>query len=243
MTMVNMPPNLREKMELVCDESEAEAHQKNGRRVLVLPPGVQGRLSRVRQWILDNVQDSKVVLLDDDLKFYCRRDDDATKLRAPKDGELEQMFDAIDLMLNNFQMVGVASREGANRNTEALLHNTRIMRLMAFDFDFLRAKKLKFDRLTCMSDFDMTLQILRNGGENVILNSWAHNQDGSNASGGCSEYRTLDVLADSAYGLEVLHPDFVNVVEKETKAAWGGGARTDVRIAWKKAYEEGRSKR
>ena len=37
--------------------------------------------------------------------------------------------------------------------------------------------------------------------------------------------------------LAALHPDFVKVVEKYTKTSWGGGIRTDVRIAWKKAYE------
>ena len=40
-----------------------------------------------------------------------------------------------------------------------------------------------------------------------------------------------------AHELEVLHPDYVTVVDKTTKTSWGGGTRTDVRIAWKKAYE------
>jgi hypothetical protein len=91
-----------------------------------------------------------------------------------------------------------------------------------------------------MEDFDVTLQLLRKGHRNAVLNQWAQDQGTSNAPGGCSTYRTPEVQAAGAYGLQKLHPDFVTVVDKETKQAWGGGVRKDVRIAWKKALESSR---
>lgn len=49
--------------------------------------------------------------------------------------------------------------------------------------------------------------------------------------------------AAAAHQLHSLHPDFVKVVKKTTKGAWGGGERTDVTVAWKKAYESSQPKR
>jgi hypothetical protein len=92
-----------------------------------------------------------------------------------------------------------------------------------------------------MEDFDVTLQLLRLGYANIVLAQWVHNQRGSGASGGCSTYRTMDMQAKAAKGLAKLHAPFVNVVYKQTSHAWGGQARQDVVIAWKKAYYTQRS--
>ena len=85
----------------------------------------------------------------------------------------------------------------------------------------------------------MLLQSLTRGFSNVVLNDYCQNQGGSNTSGGCSTYRTPEVHADACYHLEELFPKFVTVVDKTTKAAWGGGTRKDVRVQWKKALEHG----
>ena len=94
---------------------------------------------------------------------------------------------------------------------------------------------ITFGRLEVMEDFDVALRLLRAGHDNVILNNWANNQAGSGKEGGCSHFRTPELHAACASKLASLHPGFVKVVQKTTKGAWGGGTRTDVNIAWKKA--------
>jgi hypothetical protein len=169
-----------------------------------------------------------------------RREDDRKLLRQPKEGEVEAMFEAIERELDDHPLVGVASREGANRNTEKRIFNTRILRVLAYRTDTMRQHGIRFDRVPVMEDFDVALQLLGNGYQNVVLNDWAHNQEGSGLKGGCSTYRTMEMQAQAAHELARLHPGVVRVVQKSTKTAWGGGTRTDVIVAWKQAYARSR---
>jgi len=49
----------------------------------------------------------------------------------------------------------------------------------------------------------------------------------------------MEVQSQGAERLKELHPDVVEVVEKETKTAWGGATRKDVKVQWKKAFKTG----
>lgn len=209
----------------------------------VLPEHIAD-LTSTRDWLIHERQGSnKVVFLDDDLNFAVRRFDDPGKFRGlQKPTDLVKMFARIEAGLDKYPMVGVGAREGGNRITDPFLFNTRIMRVLAFDRTYLRECAITFAPLKVMEDFHVNLQILRSGAETMVCNSWVSNQaGGSDAPGGCSVYRTSGVQTASAHLLQSLHPDFVTVVEKTTKGAWGGGTRTDVRIQWKKAYESSKS--
>jgi len=224
---------------LVVQAHEADDYRLNwGEHVsiVVLPEHIR-TVAPTRQHILQNVVVGPYFcMVDDDLEFFARRIDDKTKLRPLEQGELVKLFADIAYHLNVYAHVGIAAREGANRNTEYLLDNTRIMRVLAYDADVLKYKSIRFDRLDVMEDFDVALQLLEAGYSNVVVNSWAQNQAGSNAAGGCSSWRTPELHAANAHRLAELHPKVVKVVQKETKTAWGGGTRTDVRIQWKRAY-------
>lgn len=206
--------------------------------LIVLPPSVR-TIAATRQWLLDNLADTRVLMLDDDLTFYRRRDDDPTRLRAPTTDELHEMFQLMEDMLDQYAHAGVAAREGANRNVVRFVQNTRIMRVLGYRFDVLRREGIRFDRLSFMEDFDVALQLLRKGYDNCLINWYAQNQRSSNAPGGCSTYRTIEAHNYAAEGLAALHPEFVKAVKKQTKTAWGGQERTDVIIQWKAARQSG----
>ena len=217
-------------------EASEYLHLRDGITKHVLPDNIR-TIAPTRQWIIENVGDDRaVVMLDDDLVFYRRRDDDRTKLRDISPGELQWLFtEEMPGALSRYAHVGLASREGANRNTESRIFNTRIMRVLGYRRDILQAMDIRFDEMEVMEDFNVALRLLRLGHDNVVLNDYAHNQSGSGAQGGCSHFRTPELHARNAHRLAELHPGFVKVVEKTTKTAWGGGTRTDVQIAWKKA--------
>lgn len=221
---------------LVVQKAEAKAYAAAwpDARMLVLPPKIK-TLSPTRQWLLEQAV-GKFVLMDDDLRFFVRRDDDITKFQPATGKDVKAMLKAIDKALNGFAHVGLCAREGGNRMTEDA-QCTRMMRVLAYNAEDVRRAGARFDRLPTKQDFDMTLQMLRAGYPNLVLHRYCHDQGGSQAAGGCSTYRTEEMMVESANGLARLHPAFVTVVQKETKTAWGGGVRTDVRIAWKKAYE------
>jgi len=206
--------------------------------VVVLPPHIQ-TIAPTRQFILDHVIDGPhFCMVDDDLVFFHRREDDRTKLRDITPTELDFAFYHMDANLAATPHVGFAAREGANRNTEDAIYNTRIMRVLGYNATALLTHKIRFDAMEVMEDFHVALSLLECGYRNLVLNNFAHNQFGSGSKGGCSSWRTPELHAKNAHRLAELHPRYVKVVQKETKGAWGGGTRTDVNIQWKKAYNE-----
>lgn len=233
-TWENLPPALQRRAIILAHPGDVFP-ERYKHRVAYNPPWITG-ISDKCQWVIDTFG-PKVCMLDDDLVFATRRDDDATKFRESTPGELEALFKDIEWMLGDYAHVGVSAREGANRNTELVLYNGRMTRVLAYNVPEIRKCGVRFDRLKVMQDFDMTLQLLRAGRSNAILNTFVHNQNGSNTEGGCSLFRTEEVQTEAANMLAELHPGFVKVVQKHTKTAWGGKERTDVIIQWKKAYE------
>ena len=233
-TWDSLPKEIRLRACLVVQDREAGKYP--GLPTLVLPPTIKN-LPDTRQWLRDNTG-PKVVQLDDDLVFATRRADVPTKFRPAMNIEIIKMFDAIEYALDSYAHVGVSHREGANRNTEPYIQVGRMMRILGYRTDVLRKENIVHNRIPDMEDFDVTLQLLRKGYPNLILNNWVHNQGGSNTEGGCSDYRTMETHARDCHILaEKLHPGFVKAVEKTTKTSWGGTTRTDVRMSWKKAYE------
>jgi hypothetical protein len=221
---------------LICPPEEVDAHTARGRKAI----GVSAKgIAATRQYIVDNMG-AQVAMFDDDLDFAARRVDDRTKFRPATLTDVRDMLDLMRRLLDDYPMVGVSHREGANRQTEPTLFNTRILRVMAFDTAYLKSKGISFLPLPVMEDFHVTLSILKTGSRIVTCNDWVHNQSrGSGSAGGCSTYRTMEVQRQGAEALKALHSDFVTVVEKAPNSAWGGMPRTDVTIQWKKAYEWG----
>lgn len=205
-------------------------------RIYALPAGIT-TIAPTRDHILLHVGGHQnICMIDDDLVFYRRRTDDPTKLTGILPDELEKAFVQMETLLLDYAHVGFAAREGANRDTEQFILNTRIMRVLGYNREVLLNERIGFNRMQVMEDFDVALQLLEKGHENIVMNHFAHNQAGSGRAGGCSAFRTPQMQADNARLLAALHPGVVRVVEKTTKGAWGGGTRIDVNIQWKKAY-------
>ena len=210
-------------------------------QVFLLPRHVKG-IAATRDWIVHDMptKEANVVMLDDDLHFAVRRDDDRTKFRQPEVHDIRGMINAIDASLELYPHVSIGSREGGNRVTADVVLNTRMMRVLAYHRPVMQREHICFTPMEVMEDFHVTLQLLRRGYDCLVLNNWVSNQaGGSDASGGCSTFRTLELQAKNARKLAELHPGFVKVVEKQTKTAWGGNPRTDVVVSWKQARKAG----
>lgn len=224
-----LPTLLQQRAVLVCPH--VEAHHHTGLPTIgSTAKGIGG----VRQWILDQHNGDKLVMLDDDLKFCTRRKDDPTKFVPATPKDVMAMFTALEFVLDKYTHASICTREGGNRKLNSHEFNARMLRVLAYNKD--KMPKVRYDRVPVMEDFDVTLQLLRAGHGNVVLCRWAQDQGMSNAAGGCSTYRTMEVQKQGAEKLKALHPEFVTLVTKQTKTAWGGQARTDVVIQWKKAY-------
>ncbi len=234
-TWASLPRSLQERTVVVVPKDEVEQY------VAANPGmGVEGcpefGIGKTRQWVVEKV-DGHVAMLDDDLVFATRRTDDPTKFFNSTAKEVEELFENIDACLDNCAHVGVATREGGNRNTERFLRNTRMLRILCYDTPVLKKHNIRFDSMPVMEDFHVTLSLLRKGYENVVFNYMVQNQNGSNLLGGCSQYRTADIQEMGAILLRSKHPQFVKVVKKTTKSAWSDmKERFDVVVQWKKSF-------
>ncbi len=242
-TLNNLPEPLRKKAVLVVYEEEASKF--GAQPILVCPSEVRG-IAAKRQFIVDKHDHKRfgpqICMLDDDLRFYKRRMDDLTKFEPASDLEKIDMFTTISFQLLRYSHVGVMGREGANRVTEPFTFCTRMMRILAYDVAICRKHKIDFKRGGNMCDFDATLQLLELGLANCVLAHWVQDQGSSNAPGGCSITRSLEVQSADARKLAEVHPKYVKLVEKTTKVAWGGATRLDVQVQWKKAYNDAASR-
>ena len=233
-TIDSLPPTILHLVTLVVPPDELEAHKHLGRELTVVAPDIPKGIGPARQWCCDQ-EPTKCLMLDDDLVFATRREDEPTKFRDATDLEVIQALGELGRALNTYSHVGMATREGGNRMTEPWDYNTRLLRILAYRTDIMRELGIRFDTIPVMEDFYVSLSLLTAGTQNAKLNWMVQNQGGSNTDGGCSQYRTPEVQASAAHILHERFPKFVKVVEKTTKTAWGGGTRTDVTVYWKKA--------
>lgn len=225
---------------LVCPLNELERHRDRGRNA-ISPPDSVTRIAPTRKWIMENAADDNyIVMMDDDLTFAVRRDDDPTRFRpAGKEDISDMLVRLAALFAKGASHVSIAMREGANRNTEEVLYNTRVARVIGYNREVFLNEGADFTNSTVMDDFEVTLHLLTRGHANVVLNSYVQNQKSSGSPGGASLYRDLAMHKAAAEKLASRYPKFVKTVVKTTKTAWGGATRTDVLVQWKKAYEYG----
>tara|TARA_R100001463_G_scaffold124691_1_gene181815 strand:- start:30821 stop:31627 length:807 start_codon:yes stop_codon:yes gene_type:complete len=229
---------------LAIDEDEQDKYTKYPEvQKFIVPSSVKG-ISAKRKYIIEQADrrhrlDSRVVMLDDDLRFYVRKSADDWHLRYLEPEEYPALFGLLDEWMDQgYAHVGVSAREGNNRVEELAVENTRYMRVLAYNLDAF-PEDIEWGRTRVMEDFDISLQLLRRGKACRVSYFYAQGQKSSNADGGCSEWRTIDVHNAGADRLHELHPSCVRVVEKQTKTAWNGLPRRDVIVGWKKAYKEG----
>lgn len=235
-----LPPSIQNRATIVISPKDAPAYQSRFPIERLMTTDAKG-IGAVRQHLID-IADNAVLMLDDDLSFFVRRKDNPKLLQKAQPGDVVQMIKAAERELKNYAHLSIAVREGANRNTDDVIFNIRGLRALGYQAAVLRAEGVRFDRLPVMEDFDVELQLLRLGYDQITLNKWCQDQGASNAPGGCSTYRSMAVQAQGAEGLAKLHPDFVTVVEKDAKSGDAWAKRKDVRVQWKKARESGNAR-
>ena len=101
---------LRKITYLVCPPDEEDVHRQAGRNVIPCPAeGIQP----TRQWILDHAATDKIIMLDDDLKWYKRVRPDKPPLKRIKKSHIEKPIALMSLLLaQGYPHVGMSLRQG-----------------------------------------------------------------------------------------------------------------------------------
>jgi hypothetical protein len=172
---------MRKEVVLVIDDDEEHLYEgKYDCKFMVIPSTIKG-ISGKRQYIHENTSDPKIVMLDDDLRFYIRKSPTDWHLRYMEADEYPALFGLLDKWLDDYAHVGVSGREGNNRVEHLSVENTRYMRVLGYNLDMFDGIELA--RTKVMEDFDINLQLLRQGKASKISYYYAQGQKSSNASG------------------------------------------------------------
>jgi len=239
-TLQSIPDELRHQTVLICEKVEEEELKKYGVRVLTLPDSVKG-IGNVRQWVVENINSKFIWFIDDDLSFQ-RRVKDSKKLTKITDSDFIDLYNWTKQCLQKgFGIVGCSAQGGNNRFENKFTYFNRIYAIYALNTEILIKHNIRFDEIELMEDFNVILHLLRFGYRSVINTEFAHNQKAANQTGGCSDMgRNEEMQKKSAYILAEKHKPFVSVVKKTSKNWVGMEERHDVKVYWKKAFEQGK---
>ena len=247
-TLEQLTKEMRKRTTVVVNHEEGDLYAENGWMSRYWEDGVKlmvcdkraKHIGDVRQAIIDShdigKHGPKILMLDDDLRFFIRRTDDPTKFYPCEEHELVACIKDVESTLDHYAHGSILAREGGNRIAPPYSYNSRMLRALAYRVDIMKQHDVRFDRLTVMEDFDVALQLLELGYQARLTTAYVQDQQRSGAPGGCSNYRTLEKQAEGAHGLRALHPKYVFTVVKTTKTAWDGATRTDVQVEWKRAF-------
>lgn len=246
-TWGSLPPSLRQRTTLVCVADEADALRRaTGGHVLVQPKHVT-TISAKRQWIVDQCETEKLVMLDDDLRF-CVRDPKlgtgkydgkdyigggvTLNTAGPKD--VEAMFAELEAQLDTYAHAGFSMRMGNQSRTPKWHENKRTVYALAYDVERLR-RFARFDDIEHREDMWVTLKLLTAGLANSVSYKYAVDQVYGKTGGESAAGRTMDRSNDDAYRLAAEFPEYVRAVQKNYKAST---PRVEVVAQWTKAWNQ-----
>jgi len=248
-TYGNLGPALQAQTVLVCPEDEVQAHLDAG-RVAIPRPAVP--LAGVRQWLVDEAVkngqgDKPIIMLDDDLCFFVRKEKTAHNLKPADWDEVEKIMTRLYHLVGDGSAedikrpvvhAGLSPRQGNNWSfPHRTIRNTRMNAVHCVLPAALHHYGIRYDDVTMMEDYHVTLSLFERGEDNIAITDAAWDQvKGSGAPGGFSHYRTMERQAEAAHKLVSLHPDTVKIAMKKPSTGAGGfaGERTDVRVQWVK---------
>jgi len=265
-TLRYIPRIIRQHVIVVCDPGEQNVIRSEWKDSIkdVIEVGVCN-LSQKRQRCIELSEQDHIIFADDNCSFHTIHPSDKGAItKFPLKGLIEKnfsykarmyhigrLFDLIDqdLKSEEFGMIGVAHRRdhmSVVRETPypAFKLNERFYGIWGINRVKMNAlpNAPKFDDVVLKQDFYMILQFLTNGIPVKKIYEYAFDKTGgANMKGGCSTYRTIELLKDEAYRLKGMFPAFVHLKRKSAKS-WGGINTEyiiDVTIDCKKAYEYG----
>lgn len=209
-------------------------------KIWVIDDTVKPYLPSQRQHMMESAGNfyPYIWFMDDDLTFFKR--DSELKLSKCTESDIENMFETMQTHLDEIPMVGISTRLGNNRIETDYDEINRVTRCYALNSEVFKkvgATFAPFEPFTA-EDFHMALCFLNAGYKNRIIHTYAQEDIGSNAEGGCSLYRTSDVQRKTSFWMTENHPEVSVKAKKSGNWKGFGEYRVDMIVQWKKAFKD-----
>ncbi len=178
----------------IIDESELLEYEAVYRadRVMVVPPGVQGNLCRVMNWIMD--QWENVLIVDDDysgIGFHGLQDGKPfRKMLNPEEVDefIEWGFNLAYEFGCHFWGINLSGDKGLYREYSPY----SLSNYIGGPFRGHIGNECRYDeRLGLKDDYDMSLQVLNKYRKALRINNYHYICDQHGIEGGCSSTRTM----------------------------------------------------
>lgn len=224
-----------------------EMNKRYPGKVLCLPEKIN-RIAPTREWIFNKFKDYDHIIFDDDLEFVVKEPNpgEGTKWLSRK--FTEQDFNDAFGLINSWIEEGICyggflpAWVIPDVDQWPIRENQRIMTNVFYAGGKI-PNDIEWNRVAAAEDFDVNLQLLTRGFKNRISAKYMVTCSETNATGGCSTWRTLDVHNDAQRKLAELWPDFVKIREKTVPSGpWKGQMKLATTIQHKKAYESSQKK-
>lgn len=247
LTVRNLPRDLKQDTIIVAPSNEAFWHKQNHPLCTVITqPDDEMGIAEKRKWIVENLSFEangfKIVMLDDDLRFAVRREDDPTLFRKADPNDITYAFEQLRAVLSpeyphaGFSARGSGIGEAAQRG--GWQEGKRMMYVLGYHVPTVREHAV-FGRLSTHEDMDICLQLLGKGFPNKVNFSFVVDQKFGN-KGGCTKERTIEINNADSLELEALHPGYVKASLKTYKDS---PSRVEVVCQWAKCLKDGIAKR
>ena len=241
----HLTPELRKKVVFVIDYNDDPLHYKKhypSHDVMLLPKSTANSFCRMCQYILENAESKYFCILNDDLRFEFKKTN--LKIERSTPAQVNKAFSLMEEWLDEgYAHCGMIQRSlQYNKRAPGYLENVRMMECLCYNRDILMAEKCSFTHKVSkgflMADMHMNLQLLEKGYPNIVSLIYVLGASPSNARGGASDYRTLELQNKSSAELYNNNKEFVKL--KEAKSIWKGhdAPRIDVIVQWKKALKK-----
>lgn len=173
----------------VVSRKEAEEYRKTGKRVIECPDAAQGNLSRVRNWILDNLG-KNLVIVDDDLTGIGRWNGGESKILTPDAATeaLEQCAMIAKEAGVRFWGLNCTYDKGAYREYTPLSFKSYIGGPVQ---GHINNPCRYSETIFLKEDYDMTLAVLNLFRKALRFNFLFYQCDQCGMTGGCAAYRSI----------------------------------------------------
>lgn len=240
LTFTNLPPDLQKQVVFVCPDNERFfLSQRYPTATVIAQPDPGMGISEKRKWIVETCSDEKILMLDDDLRFAVRREDDTGLFRAATHDDIRRgFFELQEILSEDVPHAGFAARGGSigalARQGGWQISGKRMMYVLGYYLPTV-LKLAEFGRVFTHEDMDVCLQLLGKGYPNAVNFTLVVDQKFGNP-GGCTAERDIAKSNEDVQKLAAFHPGFVSIVSKVYSAST---PRLEVVCQWQKCLDAG----
>jgi hypothetical protein len=234
-TIYNLSDDLWNFVMVVVPQDQLEAYRAEIPAPIKVIPFEGFGVAPKRDFILHMKPTGKILMFDDDLKFY-KRSEEGSRFFPISPSDTIDMVETIVSYLNHYPMVGLVDKFMSQHTPRHHIECHRFNQTLCFNRDLLPDPKPRFRGLIA-EEHDMMLQLLTRGCKTAVITEYSKT-DKPYAKGGCSDWRTTEVMKQEIERMAQLWPGIVSYSDHPDPEHPQG---YKVRFDWKKAKKIGGS--